>query len=214
VSAPAAALRHHLWRLVLRLCGGLEVRGALPSGGCVVVANHGSHADAPSILAALDPAHQPTVAAAADYWFDRPVKRWLCRTLVAGFPVCRTGGGYADLAAQQRALAAGRAVVIFPAGSRRTPHDRFHQGAFRLAQHSNVPVVPVRITGTAELLPPGGRRPHRAAIRVNIDEPITVDDPAGAAQLVQTRLTRHQPIAELSASSTCLAGNGSRSVTR
>ena len=183
----AARMRRLLWRVVFAVNGGLETRGALPPGGCVVVANHCSHADAPSMLAALDAAHQPTVAAAADYWFERPVKAWVCRTFVAGFPVRRKGGGFADLAARVDALRAGRAVVVFPAGSRHSADGRFHAGAFRLAQSAGVPIVPVWITGTDAIL---AHAPNisRSRGRVVIGEPIPVVDAAASAAQVQRLL--------------------------
>lgn len=180
----AAAGRRLLWRTVFRCTGGIEVRGALPSGGCVVVANHSSHADAPALLAALDAAHRPMVAAAADYWFCRPAKARICRSLVGGFPVRRAGGGYADLAAREAELRSGRAVVVFPAGSRRSVDGRFRSGAFRLAQDAGVPVVAVRVTGTAAMLPPSGRL-RRAPVTVEILPPATATDPhelAGASK--------------------------------
>jgi 1-acyl-sn-glycerol-3-phosphate acyltransferase/membrane protein YqaA with SNARE-associated domain len=187
----AAAARRLAWSTVFRLNGGFEVRGALPPGGCVVVANHGSHADAPSLIAALSARHRPAVAAAADYWFSSPGKAWFCRTFVAGFPVRRSGGGYADLAAHTTDLRAGRAVVVFPAGSRRSPDGRFHKGAFRLAQAAAVPVVPVMLDGSAGLIAASGL-PRRGKVVVTIGEPLTVDDPAQSAVRVHDLLT--QPV--------------------
>lgn len=200
----AAGTRRLLWRALFRCTGGIEVRGTLPAGGCVVVANHSSHADAPAILAALDAAHRPLVAAAADYWFTRPVKARICRWLVAGFPVRRTGGGYADLAAKQAELTSGRAVVAFPAGSRRSADGRFRTGAFQLAHDTGVPVVGVRLQGTAALLSPGGRL-RRGPILVEILPGVPVTDPKRAAADAQAALSgsvrpavgdRDDPVAE------------------
>src|SRR5439155_1839845 len=85
VVRAAAAARHWLWRLVLALTGGLTVEGALPSGGCVVVANHSSHADTAALLAAIRIPHAPPVAAAADYWFAGGWRPAVCRPLAAAF---------------------------------------------------------------------------------------------------------------------------------
>lgn len=161
----AAFLRHRLWRAVLALTGGLTVRGALPEGGCVVVANHRSHADTAALLAALDARHAPRVAAAADYWFAGGWRTTAGRALAAAFPVRRTGGGSADLAAAAALLRAGHAVVVYPEGSR--CGGTFHAGAFRLAAAAGVPVVPVGIAGTGELLPRHGRL-HRHPVEVRI----------------------------------------------
>lgn len=172
-SRTAAALRRALWWYVLQLTGGVERRGRLPRGGCVVVANHSSHADTAALLAALDARHTPAIAAAADYWFASPWRRRICRRLAAGFPVRRTGGGMGDLLAMTGELRSGRAVVLFPEGTRGGDGvpGSFHRGALVLASEAGVPVVPVGITGTDRLLPKHGRlRP--APVRVRIGAPL------------------------------------------
>jgi len=164
----AGYVRRAFWRTAFRL-GGLTVTGRLPRGGCVVVANHSSHADAPALLAALDAAHAPAVAAAADYWFRQGRRAKVCRTLVAGFPVRRGGGGASDLMSAVPALLMGRAVVVFPEGTRSRDGavGEFHSGALRLAAAAGVPVVPVGLAGTRDTLPPHGRfRPRPVAVRI------------------------------------------------
>jgi 1-acyl-sn-glycerol-3-phosphate acyltransferase len=185
LAVAAAAVRRLLWWAVLALTGGLTVTGALPSGGCVVVANHSSHADTAALLAAIDSRHTPRVAAAADYWFR---VRWLaavCRALAAAFPVRRTGGGSADLGAAVALLRSGRAVVVFPEGSRGGEGvARFHYGAFRLAAAAGVPVVPVGIAGTVRLLPKHGRlRPGPVAVRIG--DPIEADPELARTEVAQ-----------------------------
>ena len=71
----AALTRKVLWRTVFSTTGGLRVVGRLPDQPCVLVANHSSHADTAALLAALPAHRRPAVAAAADYWFDRPDRR-------------------------------------------------------------------------------------------------------------------------------------------
>ena len=65
-----------------------------------------------------------------------------------------------DLLATVPALRAGRAVVVFPEGTRSRDGSvgAFHSGALRLAAAAGVPVVPVGIGGTDRLLPKHGRR--------------------------------------------------------
>ncbi len=186
-GSAAAALRHIAWRGAFALTGGLHTTGRLPRGGCVVVANHSSHADTPAVLAALDAAHTPRVAAAADYWFTSGLRGRICRGLVAGFPVHRGGGGFADLLAAGAVLAAGGTVVVFPAGSRAAQQGTCHAGAFRLAARHGVPVVPVTVTGTATLLPRHGRL-HRSPVTVTIGWPVPVTDIDFARDVVTARL--------------------------
>ncbi len=118
------------------------------------------------------------VAAAADHWFSSPVRAAICQAGAAAFPVRRTGGGYGDLAAAGPLLRAGRAVVVFPAGSRDgAGGGAFRSGAFRLAAEYGVPVVPAGITGTDRMLPKHGRF-HRASLDVRFGTPMV--DPAPA----------------------------------
>ncbi|MEV6749184.1 lysophospholipid acyltransferase family protein [Streptomyces sp. NPDC051080] len=172
-SRLTAALRRGLWWGALSLTGGVERRGRLPRGGCVVVANHSSHADTAALLAVLDARHTPAIGAAADYWFASPWRRRICRRLAAGFPVRRSGGGMDDLLSMADELRSGRAVVLFPEGTRGEDGElgSFHRGALVLAERAGVPVVPVGIAGTDRLLPKHGRL-RSALVRVSIGDPL------------------------------------------
>ncbi|MFI6696087.1 lysophospholipid acyltransferase family protein [Streptomyces sp. NPDC050433] len=172
-SRLGAALRRALWWVVLTVTGGVRRHGQLPPRGCVVVANHSSHADTAALLAALDARHRPAIGAAADYWFASPWRRRVCRVLAAGFPVRRTGGGMDDLLSMVEGLRAGRAVVLFPEGTRGADGavGAFHRGALVLAERAGVPVVPVGIAGTDRLLPKHGRL-RSSLVRVRIGDPL------------------------------------------
>ena len=177
MTALACRLRHYLWRLVCCLSGGLTVIGDWRApGGCVLVANHNSHADTAAILAALPPRARPVFAAAADYWFDVPVRRFLATNLAGTLPVHRTEAGtYAALLAAARpALARGRTVVVYPEGTRSTDGSvgDFRSGALRLARDCGVPVVPVALLGTHEVWPKNGpysRGPLEARLGAPLD---------------------------------------------
>ena len=175
----SSVLRHWLWRVVSAVSGGLTVTGRWGvKGGCVVVANHSSHADTAVLLAALPPTAQPVFVAAADYWFDVPVRRFIASSLAGVLPVRRSGGGNFDamLTAARPALKAGRTVVIYPEGTRSTNGNvgEFRSGALRLARECGVPVVPIALTGTADVLPKGGSY-SPAPMHVRIGEPVDPD---------------------------------------
>ena len=84
--------------------------------------------------------------------------------------------------------------MIFPEGRlSRVPGLRaFRLGAFLTAVEAHVPIVPIVLAGTRSLLPPGHRLPRRSAVRVDICEPVTTDQPgwAGAVELQQTARAR------------------------
>ncbi|WP_328865310.1 lysophospholipid acyltransferase family protein [Streptomyces sp. NBC_00304] len=197
-SRCTAVLRRALWWTVLSLTGGVERRGRLPRGGCVVVANHSSHADTAALLAALDARHGPAIGAAADYWFASPWRRRICRRLAAGFPVRRGGGGMDDLLSMAGELRGGRAVVLFPEGTRARDGEMgsFHRGALVLAEEAGVPVVPVGIAGTDRLLPKHGRL-RSSLVRVTVGEPlapaVTPEQARDAVRALQSR-TATEPL--------------------
>ena len=172
VGAWTSRVRSVLWRAVCWAFGGLTVSGELPrQRAYVVVANHGSHADAAALLAALPPAARPVFAAAADYWFDVPARRAVASGLAGILPVRRgEQGAYAALLAAARpALAAGRTVVVYPEGTRSTDGrvGEFHSGAVRLAADCGVALVPAAVLGTRDVLPKHGRvRPAPMEVRI------------------------------------------------
>lgn len=67
-------------------------------------------------------------------------------------------------------LKQGGAVLFFPEGhrSRTGKMQRFYSGAFHLAVQSGCPIVPLCITGTDELLPPGRRYVKPSTVRLKI----------------------------------------------
>jgi 1-acyl-sn-glycerol-3-phosphate acyltransferase len=155
------------------------------------VANHSSHADTAVLLAALPPTAKPVFVAAADYWFDVPVRKFIASSLAGVLPVRRNGGGSfeAMLAAARPALEAGRTVVIYPEGTRSTNGSiaEFRSGALRLARECGVPVVPIALTGTADVLPKGGRW-SPTPMQVRIGEAVDPDS-VSAPQLREQVVT-------------------------
>ncbi|HBA88203.1 MAG TPA: 1-acyl-sn-glycerol-3-phosphate acyltransferase [Geobacter sp.] len=68
-------------------------------------------------------------------------------------------------------------VLFFPEGhrSRTGKLQPFYTGAFRLSKETGVPIVPLCITGTDQLLPPGKFALHPARVRLRALPPV---DPA------------------------------------
>lgn len=175
MSRPASHLRRGLWRAVTALTGGLRTTGRLEgTGGRVVVANHSSHGDTAALLAALPADARPVFAAAADYWFDVGWRRLVATRLAGILPVRRgCDGAYeAMLDAVRPSLERGHTVVVYPEGTRTEDGSlgRFRSGALRLARDCGVPVVPVAVLGTRELLPKNGRLTP-GPLEVRVGEP-------------------------------------------
>jgi len=68
--------------------------------------------------------------------------------------------------------------MVFPEGTRSNTNEigRFYKGAFYLAEHFNIDVLPVYIHGNSETLPKGDHIIYDESITVVIDKRIKADD--------------------------------------
>jgi len=142
----------------------------------IFAANHSSHADTSLILHALtDRARERTVvAAAADYWFKRPLLGNLVSLFLNTFPFSRTGGAQAQLHSSSQLLKSGWNLVLFPEGSRSVDGriGEFKPGVGHLANETGAPVVPLHIRGAYQIMPRGQKLPLPGPARVRIGKPM------------------------------------------
>ena len=144
---------------------GLEVEGAerVPSEGPVVLAsNHDSFVDIPLLVRAVP---RPIWFMAKQELFRWRFWAWFFHAL-GGFPV---GRDRHDLSAVRAALAVlrwGRVLGMFPEGTRSVQLLPFLRGAAWMALVTGAPIVPLRITGTADSMPPGSLWPRRSHVRM------------------------------------------------
>jgi 1-acyl-sn-glycerol-3-phosphate acyltransferase len=68
----------------------------------------------------------------------------------------------------------GLSIIVYPEGTRTRTGDLlpFHKGAFALAVHTGLPILPTTIQGGVEAWPPKTRLIRGGPITVAIDEPI------------------------------------------
>jgi 1-acyl-sn-glycerol-3-phosphate acyltransferase len=144
-----------------------EVRGAehVPAGPCILVANHESLID-PWILCLATP-RRVRFMAKAELW-RYPGIRWAMEAY-GTFPVERGNGDTGAMSRAGELLAAGEVLGMFPRGTSRPAGNRvWHRGAARLALAHGVPLVPVRLVATRQLIP---RRPIRVLVGDAIEVP-------------------------------------------
>lgn len=142
----------------------------------LICPTHASHLDFSALRLALGHRHRRRLApaVAADYFTVSRV-RWFFAAWLGAFPFNRRGrGGAESFAAAEALLDDGWSVLVFPEGtrSRSGVMGPFRPGIGLLAIRSGRQVLPVRITGTGAVLPPGARRPHRAQVEVRFGTPI------------------------------------------
>ena len=89
-----------------------------------------------------------------------------------------SGGWDENLASSKATFAAGGSVLFFPEGHRSRDGllQRFYSGGFKIAVAAGVPVVPLCITGTDKLLPPGRKLMSPCKISLRVLEPIDSAD--------------------------------------
>jgi 1-acyl-sn-glycerol-3-phosphate acyltransferase len=158
-------------RLFFRVAGiRLTVTDALelPTGPCVVVANHASYIDG-VVLKAVLPAR-----------FCFVIKKEVTQVPVVGLLLQRIGSEFVDrfnrhaggLDARRliKAADAGQSLAFFPEGTflRHPGVGKFHTGAFAIAARSGLAVAPIAIRGTRAILPGGSILPRPGRVDVQI----------------------------------------------
>jgi 1-acyl-sn-glycerol-3-phosphate acyltransferase len=146
----------------------IRVEGAerIPrTGGCILVANHESLSDPWILSVATD--RRVRFMAKAELW-RYPVVRWAMEAY-GTFPVERGSGDTGAMARAGELLAQGELLGMFPRGTSKPGGNRvWHRGAARLALAHGVPIVPVTLVNTRQVLP-------RRAIAIHVGEPIVPD---------------------------------------
>lgn len=144
-------------------------------GPCVILSSHRSHLDGPVLLCTLP------------FDFSFVIKRSLARIPLWGWAVTRVGyvaidrADHADgIAGMRRAaqmVRAGRRVLTFPEGTRgKTDEFRpFKKGGVVLAIESQVPILPVAVAGSFDLLPKGAMRAKPGRVVVAVGRPIPTE---------------------------------------
>lgn len=203
VTWPFDRNRALLHAFVCRWCHGLylhlwpgwrvrvEGRELLPPGPAVLVANHQSAAD---ILGAMGLFHPFKFVAKASL-FRTPMVGWLMRLMEYVAVVRNHPRSLARmLDACRHWLRRGVPVLIYPEGTYAPTQQPlpFKRGAFQLAIEERVPLVPVVIEGTTQLLKGDGPwMGPRASVRVRVLPPVPVealgDDPVLLAERVRAR---------------------------
>jgi 1-acyl-sn-glycerol-3-phosphate acyltransferase len=145
------------------------------------VANHASYVDGPLLFASLPPR------------FGFVIKKEASRAPLLGVLLERLGHhfversnrheGAGDARRILRALEKGEAAAFFPEGTFNPGSGiaRFHGGAFALAARTGLPVAPVAIRGTRQVLGGGRLLPRWGRIEVEVLEPLPPESGAGDA---------------------------------
>jgi len=147
-----------------------------PRGAYVYMSNHQSHLDIPILFATLP---SPTIRMLGKReLFEIPI--WGRALRAAEFVEVDRANHTRAVEAIERAKALvrdGVSIYIAPEGTRSKDGSigRLKKGGFHLAMSTGAPIVPVAITGTRLLMPPGALQMRSGQrVRVCIGDPIPV----------------------------------------
>jgi 1-acyl-sn-glycerol-3-phosphate acyltransferase len=144
----------------------------IPDGAVLFVSNHQGNFDIPTLMG----------------FIDKP-KGFISKIEVKKLPIIPTWMEYLNCIFIDRKdrrqsihaikdgaekLKNGHSIVIFPEGTRSKggPIDKFKSGSFHLATKSGVPIVPIAINGTYNIMEANNSRIKPANVTINVLEPI------------------------------------------
>ena len=186
-SLPARMVRRigRRWvitRHVEAFCRPLTVEGAeglkTLGGPAIIIANHSSHFDSPTVYAALPGRIRSKIAmaAAADKFYASRKKRiWWPSLFQGAFPVHR-GGGTKQLEYPLALMKKGYSILIYPEGGRSKSGQiaRFKAGPAIMAMGGNVPVIPIYMEGLRAIMPKGDKHPKPGPVHARIGKPVSL----------------------------------------
>ena len=143
----------------------------IPAEGAFVYAsNHISYLD--PVVLAISCRRRISFVAKDTLFKNKPFGLFLAH--LDAFPIKRDSADIGAIKETLRRLKQGRAVLIFPEGTRvQDPaHREVQSGIGMIVAKSGVPVIPVHVAGTSEVLPEGAKFFRRHEISIHIGEPI------------------------------------------
>jgi|TARA_Y100000310_G_scaffold288345_1_gene313888 1-acyl-sn-glycerol-3-phosphate acyltransferase len=146
-------------------------------GAFIVAANHASYMDHLIIVCTLiKHLNRKVHFLSKKEHFDNPLKAAWHR-YAGAIPLDRQAGGKEALRWAIKALKKGKIIAIHPEGTR-TLNGKLQKaktGAARLALAAKVPIIPVGLIGTFEILPKGKYIPKLKRGTINIGKPLYFD---------------------------------------
>ena len=173
-----------LYRVYFRLYHRGRIYNAerLPDEGAFLLAgNHVSFLDPPFFGLCC---RREAFFMARDTLFRNPLANWILRSWNC-VPISRGRGDIAAMRAVLRMFAEGKAVLMFPEGTR-SPDGRLQEpraGIGMVVARAGVPVLPMRIFGTDRALPRGASLPRPARVQIKFGKPFVYPLPANFDEL-------------------------------
>src|SRR3989338_834435 len=164
-----------IMKLWLKKVNGLE--NVPKKGAFIMAANHASYMDHFVIMSTLVPYLDKKIYHISKKEYFESLFKRLWHEHWGSVPIDRQSGGKEALRWAIMALKRGKIIAIHPEGTRSLTGklQKAKTGVARLALKAKVPVVPVGLIGTFEILPKGKIIPKLGRITMNIAKPMFFD---------------------------------------
>lgn len=173
-----------VYRVYFRLYhrGEVHHRERLPMDcGVILAGNHVSFLDPPMFGAAC---RREAFYMARDTLFRNPIANWVLRSWNC-VPIKREGGDIGAMRTALRLLEEGKAVLMFPEGTRSKDGQlqEARAGIGMIVARSRATIVPMRIFGADKAMPRGTSIPRPSKLDITFGEPFQYPFPANMDEL-------------------------------
>ena len=146
------------------------------SGAYIIAANHTSHFDTAAIIASMDSASRDRlkIAASSKYFFkSKSILKRFAINLFSLIPA--SGKEFSKSCLKMRN--GNESLLIYPEGTRSRDGEihRFMSGVGAIHRRSSIPIIPVSIIGTNNVMAVGRCMPKSGSVKVIIGKPICID---------------------------------------
>ncbi len=150
-------------------------------GGVILAGNHVSFLDPPLFGGSC---RREAFYMARDTLFRNPVANWVLRSWNC-VPIKREGGDIAAMRTALRLLSEGKAVLMFPEGTRSKDGklQEARAGIGMIVARSRATIVPIRIFGADKAMPRGTSIPRPVKMAIAFGEPFQYPFPANMDEL-------------------------------
>ncbi|MGB9678785.1 MAG: lysophospholipid acyltransferase family protein [Thermoanaerobacteraceae bacterium] len=152
----------------------VEILSKIPENSCIFVANHQSLLDPPVVAASLK---RRLIFLASTDLYKIPIIRFIL-IKTNSIPIKKNTADIEAIKTALKKLKEGYSIAMFPEGglSKDGEIKKAYEGAMYISYKSSIPIVPISIKGTHDIMPFGKFIPRlKGKISVKIGQPIYPD---------------------------------------
>ena len=166
-------LKPIIGKLLIKEVGGWE---NIPKGNFILAANHQSHLDEIATAYLCVPRRFHFIGQVDSFKGIGKILTYIFYFITGGIPIDRKSEESRKKVIKEaiRVLKKGDILIIYPEGTR-TRTGEMGEGKFGVARiflETGVPILPVAVEGTFDLMPPGKKPKIKKVVKINIGKPL------------------------------------------